>query len=136
MSITKNETKRHTSVHSAKGDPRNRILIVEDDLATLYALERLFRSQGWSVRASRTVEEALAQLDVPPNWIVLDLELPDGSGEEVLRHVRDSRSSARVAVVSGTPELDSLPSLKPLKPDVVMAKPIHFEDLLAACDIS
>lgn len=125
-----------TIPHPDKCDPRNRVLIVEDDLATLYALQRLFRAQGWLVRSSRTVGDAIAELEAPPTWIVLDLMLPDGSGEEVLRHVRESRLSTRVAVVSGLPEVANLPGLKPLNPDVTMAKPIHFEDLLAACGVS
>ncbi|AGA24649.1 response regulator transcription factor [Singulisphaera acidiphila] len=115
-------------------DGKDHVLIVEDDLATLYALERLFQSQGWQVSSSRTIENALTQLESPPDWIVLDLGLIDGNGEDVLRYVREAGIPSRVAVVSGLIGPASLPGLRPLKPDVLLMKPIHFEDLLVACE--
>ncbi|WP_406698153.1 response regulator [Singulisphaera sp. Ch08] len=114
-------------------DSKDHVLIVEDDMATLYALKRLFRSQGWQVSSSRTIEKALVQLESPPDWIVLDLGLIDGSGEEVLRYVREAGFPTRVAVVSGLLGPASLHGLKLLKPDLLLTKPIHFDDLLVAC---
>ena len=115
-------------------DSKDHVLIVEDDMATLYALTRLFQGQGWQVSSSRTIEKALVELESPPDWIVLDLGLIDGNGEDVLRYVREAGLPSRVAVVSGLIGPASLPGLKPLKPDVLLTKPIHFEDLLAACE--
>ncbi|SIO39053.1 Response regulator receiver domain-containing protein [Singulisphaera sp. GP187] len=114
-------------------DRKDRVLIVEDDMATLYALKRLFQGQGWQVSSSRSIEKALVQLDSPPDWIVLDLGLIDGSGEEVLRYVREAGIPSRVAVVSGLLGPASLPGLKSLKPDLMLTKPIHFDELLVAC---
>ncbi len=65
---------------------------------------------------------------------MLDLGLIDGSGEEVLRYVREAGMPSRVAVVSGHIDPSSILGLKPWKPDVLLTKPIHFEDLLAACE--
>lgn len=112
-----------------------RVLIVEDDLAALFALKRLFQEHGWSIGASRTVTEAVAMLDSPPDWIVLDLALPDGNGDEILRHVRESGIPSRIAVLSGWPAVENLPQLEKLRPDVVLAKPIRFESLLRALEI-
>lgn len=115
-------------------ESKEHVLIVEDDMAMLFALERLFQSEGWQVSSSRTIEHALTQLESPPDWIVLDLGLIDGSGEEVLRYVREAGMPSRVAVVSGHIDPSSVLDLKPWKPDVLLPKPIHFEDLLAACE--
>lgn len=112
----------------------SRVLIVEDDLATLFAMRTLFGQRGWDVSESRTIAAALAQLDPPPDWIVLDLSLADGDGEEVLRHVRGAGVPSRVAVVSGALDADRLAVLKPLRPDLMLAKPILFGELLETCE--
>lgn len=114
----------------------HRVLLVEDDMATLYALTRLFETQGWDVSSSRSIETALTQLDSPPDWIVLDLGLADGNGEEVLRYVRKKDIPSRVAVVSGLITPERLSHLKPLRPDALLEKPTPFDDLLRACGIA
>lgn len=113
-----------------------RVLLVEDDLATLFAMRRLFRECGWEVSCSKTTDGALASLDPSPDWIILDLDLgvADSSGEDVLRHVRADGISSRVAVVSGISDADRLAGLVPLMPDVVLSKPVSFTKLLAICE--
>lgn len=115
-------------------DGSGRVLIVEDDLGSLYALRTLFLHHGWDVSLSRTVAGALTSLDPPPDWIILDLELADGDGEEVLCHVREAGIPSRVAVVSGMLDGSRLAGLELLKPDLVRGKPISFGELLEACE--
>jgi DNA-binding response OmpR family regulator len=110
-----------------------RVLIVEDDLATLFAMQRLFAHAGWKVAQSRTVTGAMGQLDPPPDWIILDLGLADGDGEEVLSHVRRHAIPSRVAVVSGRLDQDRHTVVGVLTPDLVLRKPLRFGDLLRAC---
>src|SRR4051794_21693232 len=98
-------------------DGEGRVLIVEDSLAMLYALRAQFEAFGWEVRLSRTVELALGQLDPAPDWIILDLWLSDGDGEEVLRHVRQAGIPSRVAVISAGLDSERIARLVPLRPD-------------------
>src|SRR5690349_13176265 len=65
------------------------LLIVEDHQATRRSLAALFRRSGWDVAEATNVAEGLAKLDPPPDFIVLDLMLPDGGGEVVLERVRE-----------------------------------------------
>jgi DNA-binding response OmpR family regulator len=109
------------------------VLIVEDNLSMLYALRTQFEAFGWKVTLSRTVDLALGQLDPVPDWIILDLWLPDGDGEEVLRHVRQAGVPSRVAVISAGLDSERIASLAPLRPDLVIPKPISFAGLLEAC---
>src|SRR4051794_32877114 len=111
---------------------RSRVLIVEDDLATLYALQALFLHRGWNVSLSRTVAGALAQLVPPFDWIILDLELTDGDGEEVLRHMRETGIPSRVVVLSAVQDPERHEDLKPLRPDRVLPKPVRFRQILGA----
>ena len=82
--------------------------------------ERLHRSPG-------------QRLESPPDWIVLDLELVDGRGEDVLRHVRESQLPSRVAVLSGMIGPENLSRLKPLKPNAMLEIPIQSDDLIKLC---
>jgi DNA-binding response OmpR family regulator len=118
-----------------EGEDRRRLLIVEDDLATLYAMRDMFVSRGWDVSTSKTVAGALARLDPPPGWIILDLGLADGDGEEVLRHIRMSALPCRVAVVSDALDAERVESLRPLEPDALIPRPVCFERLAAVCEV-
>lgn len=111
----------------------DRLLIVEDDLATLFALRTTFARAGWDISSSRTLAHALALLVPTPAWIILDLGLADGDGETILRYVRSAGIPSGVLVLSGQLDADRLAALQPLRPAFVFRKPIHFEDLLMAC---
>lgn len=112
------------------------ILIVEDDLAHLYALRTLFEREGWQVSESRTLAGALAQLDPPPDWIILDLGLADGDGEVLLDHVRGAGLPSRVAVVSSKLDAERIARLQPLKPEAILEKPVPFETLRKVCGVA
>ncbi|WP_406698206.1 response regulator [Singulisphaera sp. Ch08] len=85
---------------------------------------------------SRTVASALENLDPPPDWILLDLWLSDGDGEDVLRHVRAAGIPSHVAVISAGLDSERIASLQPLQPDLMIPKPISFEKLLEACKLT
>ena len=48
-----------------------------------------------------TVAEAVAGLERAPQWVLLDLMLPDGSGISVLRKVREDHIAAKVCIITG-----------------------------------
>jgi DNA-binding response OmpR family regulator len=93
------------------------VLIVEDDPSTGKALRRLFRLKGWDITLATTVTEALDSLARPPRFILLDLMLPDGDGEAVLRRVRDENIPSRVGVSSGTNDVARLARVRDMGPD-------------------
>ena len=74
------------------------ILLVEDHVDTARALKRLLDGLGYDVRAADSVQAALhlaAQTDF--DVLVSDLGLPDGSGLDIMRHLRQSRARAGAA---------------------------------------
>ena len=73
------------------------------------------------------LREAVEALDrQQPSTILLDLMLPDGSGAEVLRRVRERSLPVRVAVTTGTSEEHLLREVGHLRPDAVYRKPINL----------
>ena len=67
---------------------KRRVLIVEDDAMSLRAWETVFGRRGWEVQLAGSVAEAMEMLDPAPDYLILDLRLPDGSGKVILRRVR------------------------------------------------
>jgi PAS domain S-box-containing protein len=67
------------------------ILFVEDNPDTLRAISLLLRSAGFVVRTAVNVSEAIASLSIHRfDLLISDIELPDGSGLEIMRYGRDS----------------------------------------------
>jgi two-component system, OmpR family, KDP operon response regulator KdpE len=66
-----------------------RVLVVDDELQILRGLKVILRNAGYTVETAATKAEALDAVSVrPPDVLVLDLILPDGSGVEVCEEVR------------------------------------------------
>jgi DNA-binding response OmpR family regulator len=114
------------------------LLLVEDDRPTYTALRSLFTRRGWDVTIAITVSQAIAALSCPadarPDAVILDLMLPDGHGEEVLRHIRALRLPTRVVITTGLHDEQRLAQLQSLHPAAILQKPIdlaHLHQVLA-----
>ncbi len=67
------------------------VLIVEDDTTLAHAISRNLGARGYAPRGAATVAEALLAIEEEvPALVLLDIDLPDGSGWEVLRRLRAS----------------------------------------------
>ena len=65
------------------------VLVVDDELQIVRGLRVVLRTAGFEVHAAATKQGALDALSVrPPDVMVLDLKLPDGTGVEVCEEVR------------------------------------------------
>jgi signal transduction histidine kinase len=67
---------------------RLRIFFVEDDATTRELLARVLRIHGYEVRPAGTYREAIELADGEFDLVLSDIALPDGSGWDVMRHVR------------------------------------------------
>ena len=108
---------------------RPRLLIVEDDASLREVWEVIFGKRGWDVASASTVAEGLALLDPPPNYLILDLGLPDAGGGVILRRVRDAGLETRVDVTTGSDVTERLSQAKALKPEALFEKPINVADV-------
>lgn len=107
------------------------ILIVDDEPALREALTYSLRREGYAVSSAATSAEALARMDRQmPNFIVLDLGLPDADGLELCRTVR-SRSSVPILMLTARQsEVDKIVGLE-MGGDDYMTKPFSMRELLA-----
>ena len=62
-----------------------RVLVVDDEPQILRALRTSLRGAGYEVETADTAEDALAAAAMrPPEAVILDLVLPDGTGTDVV----------------------------------------------------
>jgi DNA-binding response OmpR family regulator len=82
-----------------------RVLLVEDEAALADVLARSLRGRGEDVAVAATAEDALAQLkDALPDVLVIDVNLPDRTGWDILRRLSlEQRMAVRVIVISAAP---------------------------------
>jgi two-component system KDP operon response regulator KdpE len=108
-----------------------RVLVVDDEPQILRALQMQLRSAGYAVETAATAKDALAQAAMrPPEAVILDLLLPDGSGTDVCRELR-RWSSAPILVLSAVGEEKEKIAALDAGADDYVTKPFSGEELLA-----
>jgi two-component system KDP operon response regulator KdpE len=108
-----------------------RILVVDDEPQILRALETTLRVEGYEVETAATAEQALAKAAMrPPDAIILDLILPDGSGTDVCRELRTWTRVPIVILSAVGDEREKVAALDAGADDYV-TKPFGGEELLA-----
>lgn len=94
-----------------------RILNVEDYAPSRYVRTRLLREAGFEVAEASTVTDALDVLQQQPvSLVMLDMNLPDGTGSDLCRRIRTNEQLATlpVLIISATArgELDRLDGVR------------------------
>jgi two-component system KDP operon response regulator KdpE len=111
--------------------PGPHVLVVDDERQIIRGLKVVLRRAGYEVETAGSKEEALDALSVrPPDAIVLDLVLPDGSGVDVCREVRGWSRLPIVVLSALGDEREKVKALDAGADDYV-TKPFGTEELLA-----
>jgi two-component system KDP operon response regulator KdpE len=111
--------------------PHPRVLIVDDDPSTGRMLRLVFESKRYRVSWSRTGAEALRQaVETRPDVIVLELDLPDGDGLQVLEALREWNEAPVIILTGRTGIPDKVRALDAGANDY-MVKPFAPEELAA-----
>jgi CheY-like chemotaxis protein len=87
-------------VNGARVHAGLRVAYVEDNSANLRLVEALLEPHGVILRSARTVAEGLRLVaDERPDVVLLDLHLPDGSGLDVLKRLKERPETAAIPVI-------------------------------------
>jgi CheY-like chemotaxis protein len=119
-------------VESTGNMPPLRLLLVEDHEPTMHVITRLLTRGGHKIVAAGSVEEARAAAAREPfDLVISDLGLPDGTGVELMRHLRDAHGLRGIALSGYGTEEDLLQSGEAGFVEHLV-KPIDFNDLRRA----
>ena len=106
-----------------------RVLLVEDEVTLRGIIARNLSARGHTVLEAGTAREALACLSVDrPDLLLLDINLPDRSGWDVLREMRRLGRSIPVVIVSAVRA--NAARIEEFHPLAFLPKPFPLEALL------
>ena len=110
---------------------RARILVVDDEPQIVRALKVILRDGGYDAIVAESVEEALDRAAVrPPDAAIIDLVLPDGSGVDLCRRLREW-TEMPIIVLSAIGEEDAKVDALAAGADDYVTKPFGPRELLA-----
>lgn len=106
------------------------ILVVDDDEAIRWTLSEALQSWGFAPVEAGSVAEAIKHFNADsPAAVLLDIDLPDGSGLDVLREIKREHPEAIVIMITGNVQVgNTISALRGGAYDFI-AKPINLEEL-------
>jgi DNA-binding response OmpR family regulator len=108
------------------------VLIVEDDTDIGSMLTRGLRAEGFDVTAVESADRALdTAKDINPCAVVLDMILPDGSGLDICRTLRERGYTGPILFVSAKDEVQDRVDGLTAGADDYIIKPFQFDELVA-----
>ena len=111
------------------------VLIVEDDDALRGRLARAFASRGLDVRQVSNAADAEATArDDPPEMVVLDLRMPDGSGLDLIPKLLQIDPNTRIVVLTGYGSVATAIEAVRRGARHYLTKPADADEILAAFD--
>lgn len=109
-----------------------KLLIIEDDLSLQELMTKALRKEGYVVENAMDCGSALDKLaGYTYDCILLDINLPDGSGFEVLENIKRSNTRLNVIIISARDSIDDKVAGLELGADDYLAKPFHIAELTA-----
>lgn len=109
----------------------NNLLLVEDDFSLSGTIEYYLKSEGFNVFVSRDIRNAKNILDNNKiNLIILDITLPDGSGLDLCKSIREYSDIPLIFLTAMDEEIDIIKGLD-LGADDYITKPFKARELLS-----
>jgi len=113
---------------------RNRILIVDDDPSVLAGLTALLEDE-WEVRSADTGRVAIVTFaEFSPDVVLLDVNLPDTTGIELLHQLKMYSEAAAVIMMSGAGTHDAVIESMKLGAETFLQKPFDYGTLTATLE--
>ena len=109
-----------------------KILVIEDDRATRKALKQLFETEGYAVDVAANGDDGLAVFRAGrPNFVILDLKMPQLGGQDVCRQIRRESEQVPIVILTGSADEVDRVLLLELGADDYVTKPFSPKELLA-----
>ena len=111
-------------------DGRMRILIVEDEKRLLDILQRSLKAEGYVVDGVQSAAHGLNQCKIfHYDMAIIDLQLPDGSGTNLLRRIRELGQAMPALILTARSDLESKVENFQAGADDYVVKPVAMAEL-------
>ena len=112
---------------------KERILVVDDSPNTLEVLQRNLTSEGYQVFTTLGVAEAIDILEKTTiDLVITDLKMPQVSGLDLVRYVRENLRDSEVMMITGYPSVEGAVKAVKTGAEEYLAKPFTDEELRRA----
>jgi DNA-binding response OmpR family regulator len=109
-----------------------KLLVVEDEPSLLKSILEYFTQEDFLCEGVGTYAEAIRSIeDFNYDCIILDINLPDGNGLQLLKHLRQYKKEEGVVIISARDSLDDKVTGLDLGADDYITKPFHLSELNA-----
>src|SRR5690606_21640723 len=116
----------------SRSTDRGRVLVVDDEVNALEALETLLADEGYKVESARDGEQALAKLErFEPEVILTDLKMPRVGGLELVERGRAALPHAAFVVMTAYGTIDTAVEAIKRGAENYVTKPIDIDALTA-----
>lgn len=110
---------------------QSEILIVDDDIHIADLLAVYFADQGWGVTRSGRMSEAISQLAQKEfDAILVDFQLPDGDGLQVIKHIRKTDPHVPIIFMTGHGSVDTAVAAMQAGAFEYLGKPLNMDEVL------
>ena len=109
-----------------------KLLVVEDEPSLLNSITRYFRQEQFICEGVSNYADALERIeDISYDCIILDINLPGGSGLQLLKYLREDKKKDGVIIISARNSLDDKIAGLDYGADDYLTKPFHLPELSA-----
>jgi len=108
------------------------LLIIEDEIDLLESITDFLISENFSVQSVTTFTEAEEKIDLYEyDCIIVDINLPGGSGLDIIRTLKNKKQDAGVIIISAKGSLEDKLTGLDIGADDYLTKPFHLSELNA-----
>src|SRR5579872_5097249 len=109
-----------------------KLLIIEDERSLLESILQYFKREKFLCETAGSYDEGIRKTeDFQYDCIILDINLPGGSGLQLLKYLRQNKKGDGVIIISARDSLDDRIAGLDLGADDYLTKPFHLSELNA-----
>jgi DNA-binding response OmpR family regulator len=109
-----------------------KILLIEDEQELCQSVKEYLVQENYLCECAKTYREAIEKIDLYQyDCLVVDITLPDGTGLDVIRALKDNKTETGIIIISAKNSLDDKIVGLDIGADDYLTKPFHLSELNA-----
>ncbi len=112
-----------------------KILVVDDDLGILEAIQMVLEDEGHTVKIISEDEEVDSAIrEFSPDLIILDILLSGSDGRDICKRLKENEKTKHIPIILSSAHQDIEKDVVAYKADDALAKPFELDDLFFKVD--